>query len=136
MMTAHGTRAVWGESVADAPLRIPAAGGEGDGGHPPWPRPQPDRRRQEATLMSERRYRAGDSVEDICRACKLDRMHTVIVADAEGRPIRVSCGYCDSEHNYRGGPASAASRPTFARPASPASYGGQAPARPPEPGLG
>src|SRR5215213_390286 len=84
----------------------------------------------------DRKYRAGDSVEDICRACKLDRMHTVIVADAEGRPIRVSCGYCDSEHNYRGGPASAASRPTFARPASPASYGGQAPARPSEPGLG
>jgi hypothetical protein len=38
--------------------------------------------------MTERRYRAGDSVEDICRACKLDRMHTVVVADAEGRPIR------------------------------------------------
>jgi hypothetical protein len=55
--------------------------------------------------MAERRYRAGDSVEDICRACKLDRMHTVVVVDADGRPIRVSCGYCDSEHNYRGGPA-------------------------------
>lgn len=55
--------------------------------------------------MADRRYRAGDSVEDICRACKLDRMHTVVVADADGRPIRVSCGYCDSEHNYRGGPA-------------------------------
>jgi hypothetical protein len=67
----------------------------------------------------ERRYRAGDSVEDICRACKLDRMHTVVVADSEGRPIRVSCGYCDSEHNYRGGPASA-------RADGGASYGGQA----------
>jgi hypothetical protein len=55
--------------------------------------------------MAERRYRAGESVEDICRACKLDRMHTVIVVDGDGRPIRVSCGYCDSEHNYRGGPA-------------------------------
>ena len=32
-------------------------------------------------------------------------MHTVIVADPDGRPIRVACGYCDSEHNYRGGPA-------------------------------
>jgi hypothetical protein len=38
-------------------------------------------------------------------------MHTVVVADAEGRPIRVSCGYCDSEHNYRGGPASARVEP-------------------------
>ena len=53
----------------------------------------------------ERRYRAGDSVEDVCRACKLDRMHTVVAADPDGRPIRVSCGYCGSEHNYRGGPA-------------------------------
>jgi hypothetical protein len=54
--------------------------------------------------MSEaRRYRAGDSVEDFCRACKTDRMHTVVAADADGRPIRVSCGYCRSEHNFRGG---------------------------------
>jgi len=51
-----------------------------------------------------RSYRAGDSVEDYCRVCKTDRMHTVIAADADGRPIRVVCGYCDSEHNYRGGP--------------------------------
>jgi hypothetical protein len=55
--------------------------------------------------MADRRYRAGDSVEDVCRACKLDRMHTVVVTDQDGRPLRVSCGYCGSEHNYRGGPA-------------------------------
>jgi hypothetical protein len=73
--------------------------------------------------MADRRYRAGDSVEDICRACKLDRMHTVIAADADGRPIRVSCGYCDSEHNYRGGPASA-------RPQSSARVGEAARGRP------
>jgi hypothetical protein len=48
--------------------------------------------------------RAGDQVEDYCRACKTDRMHTVVAADADGRPIRVSCGFCRSEHNYRGGP--------------------------------
>ncbi len=66
--------------------------------------------------MTERRYRAGDSIEDVCRACKLDRMHTVVAAGADGRPIRVSCGYCGSEHNYRGGPASA-------RPQSRASSG-------------
>jgi hypothetical protein len=65
--------------------------------------------------MSERRYRAGESIEDICRACKMDRMHTVIVVDGDGRPIRVSCGYCDSEHNYRGGPASARPQPALAR---------------------
>ena len=51
-----------------------------------------------------RRYRAGDSVEDYCRACKMDRMHTIVASDSEERPLRVVCGYCDSEHNYRGGP--------------------------------
>jgi len=54
--------------------------------------------------MVERHYRAGDSLEDFCRACKTDRMHTVIAADAAGVPHRVVCGYCQSEHNYRGGP--------------------------------
>ncbi len=53
---------------------------------------------------SGRRYRAGESLEDFCRVCKTDRLHTVIAADDEGRPIRVACGYCHSEHNYRGGP--------------------------------
>ena len=54
--------------------------------------------------MTERQYRAGDSLEDFCRGCKTDRMHTVIAADAAGAPLRVVCGYCQSEHNYRGGP--------------------------------
>ncbi|HVL70173.1 MAG TPA: hypothetical protein VM364_23130 [Vicinamibacterales bacterium] len=54
--------------------------------------------------MNGRAYRAGDSVEDFCRACKTDRMHTVIAADPQGQPIRVVCGYCQSEHNFRGGP--------------------------------
>lgn len=48
-----------------------------------------------------RRYRAGDTVEDLCRACKTDRLHTVMVVDAAGIPIRVVCDYCRSEHNYR-----------------------------------
>jgi hypothetical protein len=56
-----------------------------------------------ASVMELRRYRAGESIEDFCRACKTDRMHTVVAADADGRPIRVDCGYCHSEHNYRGG---------------------------------
>jgi hypothetical protein len=55
--------------------------------------------------MNDRRpYRAGASIEDYCRACRTDRMHTIIVVDAVGEPLRVACGYCDSEHNYRGGP--------------------------------
>jgi len=49
-------------------------------------------------------HRAGGSIEDFCRACKTDRMHTVIVVDGEGRPVRVACDQCRSEHNYRGGP--------------------------------
>ncbi len=54
--------------------------------------------------MSPRQYRAGESLEDFCRACKTDRLHTVIASDPSGQPIRVVCGYCQSEHNYRGGP--------------------------------
>jgi len=54
--------------------------------------------------MLPRTIRAGDSIEDFCRACKTDRMHTVIAADPEGQPLRVVCGFCRSDHHYRGGP--------------------------------
>jgi len=67
-------------------------------------------------MSSIRTYRAGSAVEDYCRACKMDRMHTVVAADTAGQPIRVLCGYCRSEHNFRGGPR--ADEP--ARPVSPA----------------
>ncbi len=50
-----------------------------------------------------RRCRAGDALEDLCRVCKTVRGHTVIVADSEGRALRVICDYCGSQHNYRGG---------------------------------
>jgi hypothetical protein len=44
-------------------------------------------------------------------------MHTVVVVDGDGRPIRVDCGYCHSEHNYRGGPrVEASGSPHDARP--------------------
>jgi hypothetical protein len=49
-------------------------------------------------------YRAGQSVEDHCRQCHEDRIHTVIVVDGQLQPIRVRCDFCGSEHNYRGGP--------------------------------
>lgn len=69
--------------------------------------------------MADRSFRAGDAIEDICRVCKSDRMHTVVAADADGHPIRVVCGYCQSEHNFRGGPkAETAAAPSRqARPA-------------------
>jgi hypothetical protein len=53
-------------------------------------------------------YRPGGSIEDYCRACKADRSHTVVAVDSDGRPLRVACGFCRSEHNFRGGPRIAA----------------------------
>jgi len=66
-------------------------------------------------------YRVGGSVEDFCRACKIDRTHTVMVVDADGQPLRVACGYCRSEHNYRGGPRVAPfeGRPALRGPRAP-----------------
>jgi hypothetical protein len=61
-------------------------------------------------MSPPRAYRAGETLEDVCRACKADRLHTVVVVDAEGVPIRVVCGFCRSEHNYRGGPRPDVSR--------------------------
>ena len=75
-----------------------------------------------------RTYRAGDSVEDYCRACKTDRMHTVIAAGAGGEPIRVICGFCRSEHNYRGGPRIESSTPGSERTARPAGDASRRPA--------
>jgi hypothetical protein len=54
---------------------------------------------------NEHRYRAGAAIQDICRACKVERDHTVIVVDRDGRVLRVMCGFCGSQHNYRGGGA-------------------------------
>jgi hypothetical protein len=69
-------------------------------------------------MSAPRAYRAGETLEDVCRACKTDRMHTVVVVDAEGRPIRVVCGFCHSEHNYRGGPRPDVTRSSGAPAAS------------------
>ena len=55
-------------------------------------------------MTFSRQYRAGQSVEDHCRSCHEDRTHTVIVVDGTAQPLRVSCDFCRSEHNYRGGP--------------------------------
>lgn len=62
-------------------------------------------------MTGSRAYRAGESLEDYCRACKTDRMHVAIAVDHVGAPLRVTCGYCGSEHQYRGGPRVAASGP-------------------------
>lgn len=77
-----------------------------------------------------RQYRAGQSVEDHCRQCHEDRIHTVIVVDTAAQPLRVACDYCRSEHNYRGGPRSGPPRPVvaagaqhFSAPAAKAAHG-------------
>jgi hypothetical protein len=73
--------------------------------------------------MTTRAYRAGQSIEDYCRACHVDRIHTIVVVDGEQQPLRVTCDYCGSEHNYRGGgrttvPGAPAPTPMRARPDS------------------
>lgn len=50
-------------------------------------------------------YRAGASVEDYCRVCKEMRDHRVIAVDGAGAILRVICGYCQSDHHFRGGRA-------------------------------
>jgi hypothetical protein len=55
------------------------------------------------SLANPGRYRAGDPVDDLCRPCQTARQHTVMVADPDGRPLRVVCDFCGSQHNYRGG---------------------------------
>lgn len=47
-------------------------------------------------------YRAGQSVDDFCRVCKELRDHRVIAVDPAGAILRVICGFCGSQHNYRG----------------------------------
>jgi hypothetical protein len=58
-------------------------------------------------VSSPRQYRAGQSVEDHCRSCHEDRIHTIVVVDAHAQPLRVACDFCRSEHNFRGGPRNA-----------------------------
>jgi hypothetical protein len=82
-------------------------------------------------MATSRTYRAGETIEDFCRACKTDRMHTVVVVDETGKPIRVDCGYCHSEHNYRGGPR--IDRPGEEREPRPSPARAARPDRPPFP---
>src|SRR5690349_2252803 len=65
-------------------------------------------------MTAPRQYRAGQSVEDYCRQCKEDRIHSIIVVDAHAQPLRVTCDFCRSEHNFRGGPRSGPTRSTEA----------------------
>ncbi len=79
--------------------------------------------------MALREYRAGQPVEDHCRSCHEDRMHTVVVVDAHQQPLRVTCDFCGSEHNYRGGARTPASASGFSA-ARPSPVTARAEARP------
>jgi hypothetical protein len=70
-------------------------------------------------MLPPRTYRAGQLVEDYCRACREDRSHTIIVVDGGGLPLRVQCGFCGSEHNYRGGPRTGVDAPAARSAAAP-----------------
>jgi hypothetical protein len=59
--------------------------------------------------------RAGEPILDLCRACKAERDHTIMAVDAAGTVLRVVCGFCGSQHNYRGGGEPAASDPSAPR---------------------
>ncbi len=54
-------------------------------------------------MRNDATFRAGDVLQDLCRVCKAVRSHTVVAADSAGKPLRVICDYCGSQHNYRGG---------------------------------
>jgi hypothetical protein len=75
---------------------------------------------------SEGRHRAGETIEDLCRACHATRLHTIIAMGPDGRVARVMCDFCRSEHNYRGG---GDDRPRPSAAARPAASGAPAPAR-------
>jgi hypothetical protein len=74
--------------------------------------------------IEPRRYRAGEPITDLCRACKAMRGHTVIAVGGDGNALRVMCDFCRSQHDYRGGdrtgPAAPESRPAPATRAAPA----------------
>jgi hypothetical protein len=50
-----------------------------------------------------RRRRAGERLDDWCRACKATRIHVIVAVDPDGTISQVSCDFCGSRHRYRGG---------------------------------
>ena len=71
--------------------------------------------------VGHRTHRAGEPIVDLCRACKVERDHTVMAVDGDGRAVRVVCDFCGSQHNYRGGGDEPAPAPAAAQrpPAAP-----------------
>jgi hypothetical protein len=65
-----------------------------------------------------RHYRAGQRVDDQCRACKVTRVHVVVAANPDGTIAQVQCDFCGSRHRYHGGAGDmprAAAAPAYVR---------------------
>ncbi len=60
----------------------------------------------------ERTVRVGHTIEDWCRPCKSFRAHTVQLVGSDGKPERVACDTCRSQHNFRGHAPRSTSMPT------------------------
>jgi hypothetical protein len=54
-----------------------------------------------------RTHRAGQRIEDQCRACKAPRTHVIVAVDPDGGISQVVCDFCGSRHRYHGGAAPA-----------------------------
>jgi len=59
-----------------------------------------------------RTYRAGQRIDDQCRACKAARTHVIVAVDPDGTIAQVLCDFCGSRHRYHGGAAPAARQAT------------------------
>jgi len=57
---------------------------------------------------------AGSEIDSWCTRCKMDLMHRII-AMHQGRPVRVICQTCFSQHNYRAPRAAPKTRPVVGR---------------------
>jgi len=54
-----------------------------------------------------RTHRAGQRIDDQCRACKAPRTHVIVAVDPDGGISQVLCDFCGSRHRYHGGSAPA-----------------------------
>jgi hypothetical protein len=50
-----------------------------------------------------RTYRAGQRIDDECRACKAQRTHVIVAVSPDGGISQVVCDFCGSRHRYHGG---------------------------------
>ena len=50
-----------------------------------------------------RRRRAGERLDDWCRACKATRTHVIVAVAVDGTISQLLCDFCGSRHRFRGG---------------------------------